>query len=161
MKFKKTIQAWKNTPSWPRWLFLCFAAWFVWGLLDSLVNKQALFNSLLKRIPSLLLEIKIPDSIFLLAFVAVTLSLWRLNKKIKNFMTISQRRNLYFANNAFWVRAPLRVPQEGPFCPKCYSDGKEIRMINTYERANEVKCPVCGLTTISSQPGIWEQIHGG
>ena len=74
--------------------------------------------------------------------------------------TISHRRELIFANNAYWVMSLGLVAPQGPFCPKCYPEGKEVRMINTYAGINEVKCPVCGLTTISSVPSISQQIFG-
>jgi len=154
------MPAWKKMPSWLKWILLSFATWFVGALLDSCINKEALFNSLLVRIPSFLLRIKIPALFFLLAFAAVALSLWSLNKRIKNIKTISHRRELSFANNAYWVKSLGLFAPEGPFCPKCYTDNKESRMINTYERMNEVKCPVCGLTTISSEPSVTKQIFG-
>ena len=158
--FKKAISARKKMPSWIKWILISFATWIFFALLDSLINKEALFNSLSVRIPLFLLRMKIPASIFLLAFAAVALSLWSLNKRIKNIKTMSHKRELSFANNAYWVMSVGLIAPQGPFCPKCYADDKEIRMINTYVRMNEVKCPVCGLTTISSEPSFNKQIFG-
>jgi hypothetical protein len=158
--FKKAIPTWKNIPAGFRWMIITFVTWFAWGLLDSLINKEALYRSLFTRIPSLLLKIRIPSLIFLLAFAAVALLLWRLNKKIKKMGATPGRRNLIFANNAYWTRSVGIIAPEGPFCPKCCAEDKEARMINTYGKYHEVKCPVCGLTTISSEPTFNQQIFG-
>ena len=157
--FKKAIPTWKKMPSWLKWIPLTIATWFVGALLDSSINKEALFKSLFSRIPSLLLKTKIPTSILFLAFAVIAISVWRLNKRMK-MGAVSHRRNLTFANNAYWGKSLGIIAPEGPFCPKCYANDKEVRMLETYEKVNEVKCPVCGLTAISWEPTLSQQFFG-
>jgi hypothetical protein len=162
MAFKKVAVVWKKIPTWIRGIFAIFIGWFFWGLFDSIIGKEALFNSLLKKIPSHLIRIKIPDIFIVLAFSALVIWLVSISAHVKGTKTNSRKEALLFANNAYWETFPLGIfPPKGPFCPKCYVDGKDIRMINTFNKANEVKCPMCDITVISWQPSPAQQLPIG
>jgi len=142
--FKKAVLFCKKIPSWLKWLILSIATWFVSSLFDSFVNKEALFNSLLVRIPSFLLRIKIPASVFLLAFAAVALSLWSLNKRIKNIKaTQRQKGTLRFMNNSLFIVDENGIAKEGPFCSSCYDQNEKLIQMHTSKSRGQIWCPVC------------------
>jgi tetratricopeptide (TPR) repeat protein len=65
-----------------------FAGYFATAILDSIINKEKLFVSLFISIPRILFKIDIPDCIFLLMFIILTITLIFFHRRINN---LSQR----------------------------------------------------------------------
>jgi len=127
------------------WLSGILAAYFIWAFLDSIINKENLFNALTNKLPFKIYHLKIPDFLLLAFFIIVFILLLVFYKRFKGISGVKEKRkaeDFYFENRAYWKRQKDKEV-DGPYCPVCY-DKKDsaIHMLPVAE-SNLFMCPAC------------------
>lgn len=116
-------------------------SYFIWAVFDALNMKTTIINSLVHTLPRKIINLAIPDIIFLSMIIVILLILWTHNQKLKG---LSLDPTLVFQENVYWKMQKDNEP-EGPYCPKCYdANRKQIHMIKVLD-TESYKCPDCGL----------------
>lgn len=66
-----------------RWIVLAIIPYFLWGFLDALKMKTRIVDTLLSVLPRRILQMAVPDFIFLLIIIVVLVILWKQQKRFK------------------------------------------------------------------------------